>query len=448
MTTSSSDFAAFASEAASDGSTFLGAVLKEVQSGYITSTASLEATAAAIVKDYQKYSDTAVKFADKAFNAGDVKGRELFNKIALVFSDAANQKTLLGTQNFLEKVSQDAKAASAGLASKLGPAADALKLGIGAIDAVSTGNTSELGSASAGILGGAAGVALGASVVGLLVAAGFIATSAIWLPALIIGGFALGLSKGAEMIWDWFDPNDVAAPFNDGKDVLPPRRDPLTLDLDGDGLETTGIAATNPIQFDHDGDGIKNGTGWVLSDDAFLVLDKNGNGSIDNGRELFGDSTIKSNGQTAADGFDALADLDSNADGKISNLDAQFANLRLWRDLNQDGISQTGELFTLSTLNIASINVAKTANSQTLTNGNQIADLGTFTKTDGSTGTTGAVTGNMADINLASDTFHHPSLRAQSAWQSKQSHDKAGLLHKVRNDSSVSENDTKWRIAA
>ena len=190
-----------------------------------------------------------------------------------------------------------------------------------------------------------------------------------------------------------------------------PRYDPLTLDLDGDGLETTGIAATNPIQFDHDGDGVKNGTGWVNADDGFLVRDVNGNGTIDSGRELFGDSTIKSNGQLATDGFDALADLDSmtnggNADGKISNLDAQFANLLIWRDLNQDGISQTGELFTLASLNIASINVTSTANSQTLPNGNQIADLGTFTKTDGTTGSTGAVTGNLADINLASDTFH------------------------------------------
>ena len=176
-----------------------------------------------------------------------------------------------------------------------------------------------------------------------------------------------------------------------------PRHDPLTLDLDGDGLETTGIAATNPILFDHDGDSIKNGTGWVSSDDGFLVLDKNGNGSIDSGRELFGDNTIKSNGQLATDGFDALADLDSisnggNADGRISNADAQFANLRVWRDLNQDGISQSNELFTLSSQNIASINVTKTANSQTLANGNQIADLGSFTRTDGSTGTAGAVT--------------------------------------------------------
>lgn len=69
------------------------------------------------------------------------------------------------------------------------------------------------------------------------------------------------------------------------------RRDPLTLDLDGDGLETTGVNATNPIMFDHDGDGVSTATGWVLPDDGFLVLDRNGNGQIDNGTELFGDST-------------------------------------------------------------------------------------------------------------------------------------------------------------
>jgi hypothetical protein len=185
-----------------------------------------------------------------------------------------------------------------------------------------------------------------------------------------------------------------------------PRRDPLTLDLDGDGLETSGLSATNPILFDHDGDGVRNGTGWVRPDDGFLALDRNGNGLIDSGRELFGDATIKSDGTRAADGFAALADLDSNADGKISSLDAQFASLRVWRDLNQDGISQSGELFTLDALGIAAIDVARTANNQTLANGNQIADLGTYTRSDGSVGTTGAVAGNLADVNLAGDTFH------------------------------------------
>jgi hypothetical protein len=194
----------------------------------------------------------------------------------------------------------------------------------------------------------------------------------------------------------------------------PIRRDPLVFDLDGDGLETLGLNATNPIYFDHDADGIKTATGWVNADDAFLVLDKNANGVIDDGRELFGDATIKSNGQLAADGFDALRDLDSNADGKIDSSDSQFANLRLWRDLNQDGISQSGELLTLDSQTIAAINVGQTANSQILANGNQLADLGSFIKpalsevegSDGSSGTLGEVSGNLGDINLVQDTFH------------------------------------------
>ena len=186
----------------------------------------------------------------------------------------------------------------------------------------------------------------------------------------------------------------------------PIRRDPLVFDLDKDGLETTGISATNPIYFDHDDDGIKTASGWVKSDDAFLVLDKNANGLIDSGRELFGDATLKSNGRLATDGFDALQDLDSNGDGKINSSDSQFANLRLWRDLNQDGISQSNELFTLSSQNIAAINVASTDHSQILSNGNQLADIGSYIKDDGSSGTLGEVSGNLGDINLAQDTFH------------------------------------------
>ena len=195
------------------------------------------------------------------------------------------------------------------------------------------------------------------------------------------------------------------------KAALPPRHDPLIFDLNGDGLSTIGISSTNPILFDHNADGIKTGTGWVKPDDAFLVLDKNGNGTIDTGRELFGDATLKSNGQLASNGFDALADLDSianggNGDGIINASDTQYAGLRLWRDLNQDGISQTGELFSLASQNIIGINVASNAHSQILPNGNQLADTGSFIKADGTQGEVGAVTGNLGDINLASDTFH------------------------------------------
>ncbi|WP_054758356.1 hypothetical protein [Methylomonas koyamae] len=186
----------------------------------------------------------------------------------------------------------------------------------------------------------------------------------------------------------------------------PVRRDPLVFDLDGDGLETAGVNTANPIYFDHDADGVKTATGWVKADDAFLVLDKNANGTIDSGRELFGDAMLKSNGLLAADGFDALRDLDANLDGKVDAADAQFANLRLWRDLNQDGISQTNELFTLGSQNIGAINVGSTEHSQVLANGNQLADIGSYVKTDGSSGALGEVSGNLGDINLIQDTFH------------------------------------------
>ncbi len=134
------------------------------------------------------------------------------------------------------------------------------------------------------------------------------------------------------------------------------RMDPLAFDLGGfHGIDTTG--KNNGVLFDHNADGVKNGTGWVREYDAWLALDKDGNGTIDNGRELFGDNTIKSNGERAQNGFDALADWDVNEDGVIDAQDEIFTELRLWRDANQDGISQSEELLTLSDLNIASINL-------------------------------------------------------------------------------------------
>jgi len=188
--------------------------------------------------------------------------------------------------------------------------------------------------------------------------------------------------------------------------TIPPlRSDPLILDLDNDGLETIGISAVNPILFDHNGDGVKTATGWIRSDDGFLVLDRNGNGTIDDGGELFGDSTPLAAGGKARDGFDALAQEDTNADGRVSAADAHFGQLRLWRDFNQDGISQSSELFTLAQAGIAALLVAKTENAIVLSNGNQLADLGGFIRTDGRGGTLGAAE-QLADIDLASDPFY------------------------------------------
>jgi Ca2+-binding RTX toxin-like protein len=175
--------------------------------------------------------------------------------------------------------------------------------------------------------------------------------------------------------------------------------DPLILDLNGNGIETVAANLASPILFDHEGDSIKSGTGWIAPSDGFLALDRNGNGAIDNGSELFGNSTSLVAGAAAADGFAALAQEDTNADGVVNALDANFTNLRVWQDLNQDGMSQQGELKTLAELGIVGINVAKTENSRMLPGGNEIADLGSFTRTDGTTSV-------MADVNLAADTFH------------------------------------------
>ena len=180
-----------------------------------------------------------------------------------------------------------------------------------------------------------------------------------------------------------------------------PRSDPLTLDLDGDGIETTGINATAPVMFDISGSGVQQSVGWVAADDGFLVRDLNSNGLIDSGTELFGDATTLANGTKSTDGFAALADLDANQDGVVNASDAAFSQLRVWRDLDQDGVTDAGELQTLASLGVAGLNVAATSHTQTLTNGNEIADLGTFIKADGQVGTLG----QTADVNLAVDTF-------------------------------------------
>jgi len=132
--------------------------------------------------------------------------------------------------------------------------------------------------------------------------------------------------------------------------------DPLTLDLDGDGIElsplgTAGQTGASTVFFDFDGDGFRERTGWVKADDGMLAIDLNGNGLIDNGGELFG--------QPARDGYEVLETYDTFADGVIDARDAAFARLRIWRDLDQDGITDAGELQTLAQAGIASISLTR-----------------------------------------------------------------------------------------
>jgi len=134
----------------------------------------------------------------------------------------------------------------------------------------------------------------------------------------------------------------------------PPRGCPLVLDLDGDGVETTSL--NDGSYFDHDANGFAEKTGWVASDDGLLVWDRNGDGIINNGKELFGDQTILKSGTKAANGFQALADLDDNKDGKIDANDSAFGQLKVWRDFDGDGYSSIDELYTLNELGITALN--------------------------------------------------------------------------------------------
>ena len=156
---------------------------------------------------------------------------------------------------------------------------------------------------------------------------------------------------------------------------------PLVLDLDGDGVEIRQLAsgAATQVLFDHDADGIRTGTAWAQADDGLLALDRDGSGTIDSGRELFGNNTRLASGQKAADGYAALADLDSNADGQITALDALYGQLRVWRDLDQDGASDEGELQSLAEAGITRVGLDKTASTQTLSDGTKLAGTGGFT---------------------------------------------------------------------
>lgn len=150
---------------------------------------------------------------------------------------------------------------------------------------------------------------------------------------------------------------------------------PLVLDLDGDGVELTSLGS-NPVYWDIDQDGFAEASGWVAADDGLLAIDLNSDGMINDNGELFGTETT--------DGFSVLAQLDTNSDNKIDVNDTQFGDLRVWQDTNQDGISQSSELSTLSALNIESINLNATTVDY-FSFGNHVTHESSFTFTNQTT---------------------------------------------------------------
>jgi hypothetical protein len=132
---------------------------------------------------------------------------------------------------------------------------------------------------------------------------------------------------------------------------------PIVISLRGNGYHFT--AARSGVMFDINGLGKVLWIGWPADgDDAWLALDRNGNGAIDNGGELFGNVTRLHTGKAAANGYEALAEFDDNHDGVIDRSDAVYASLRLWSDVNHDGKSQPSELRSLASAGVRSIATA------------------------------------------------------------------------------------------
>ncbi len=167
---------------------------------------------------------------------------------------------------------------------------------------------------------------------------------------------------------------------------------PIIVDTARNGYALTSVAGG--VWFDLDADGVPERVAWTArdSDDEFLAMDRNGNGVIDDGSELFGNHTPAypmGEKATTANGFEALKFLESPSygasrpDGIVDAADAPYSRLLLWHDANHNGISEPDELRPASEAGVVGISTDYKQKKRVDRYGNQFRQRGTIFWTDG-----------------------------------------------------------------
>ncbi|WP_380181710.1 calcium-binding protein [Kalamiella sp. sgz302252] len=175
------------------------------------------------------------------------------------------------------------------------------------------------------------------------------------------------------------------SPNSEGPSPVPPLpTSPIILDLDRDGIETQ--ARTKGIYFDHDNNAFAESSGWVGHDDGLLVWDRNGDGNINGGSELFGNNAYLKDGTQASNGYQLLAEYDENGDKVIDKEDSLYHMLQVWQDKNSNGMVDSGELMSLQEAGVAAIGTTYKRSSTVDENGNAHRQTGEITYTDGAKG--------------------------------------------------------------